>query len=231
MSENKKKAVVLISGGMDSAVTAAIAARNEYQIVALHFNYGQRTQQRELQSFNALCNYFKVSKKLIVDLKYLSQIGGSSLTDTAIEVSTANLNSREVPQSYVPFRNANFLSIAVSWAEVIQARAIFIGAVEEDSSGYPDCRSDFFDAFQEVVNSGTKSITKIRIITPILHCTKEEIVQLGARFKVPFQHTWSCYKESEKACGVCDSCALRLRGFQQAGIDDPLPYIIKPQYI
>lgn len=231
MKNHKKIAVVLMSGGMDSAVCAAIAKNQGYEIAALHLNYKQRTEKKELESFNNLCNYFEVCDKLIVDVGYLAQIGGSSLTDSKIEVSKANLDSKEIPTSYVPFRNGNILAIASSWGEVINANAIFIGAMQLDSSGYPDCRDSFFSAYEKAINLGTKPGTKIKIIRPIINYTKKDIVIKGRELNVPFELTWSCYQNSDIACGVCDSCALRLRGFQEAGIEDPLEYAEKPNYL
>jgi 7-cyano-7-deazaguanine synthase len=224
------KAVVLVSGGMDSLVTAAIASK-EYDIAFLHLNYGQKTERRELKSFNDIADFYKVKDRLVVDLKYLSKIGGSSLTDNNIEVSKADLEFDGIPTSYVPFRNANILSIAVSWAEVLKAKRVFIGAVEEDSSGYPDCRKVFYDAFNKVIKLGTKPETEIAIETPIINLSKAEIILKGNALNAPFNLTWSCYQNEDKACGVCDSCALRLRGFQTAGIEDPIEYENKPNYI
>jgi len=223
-------AIVLVSGGLDSCVTAAIAAQN-YKLAFLHLNYGQRTEKRELQSFSEIANFYNVKKKLTVDVKYFKQIGGSSLTDHQIKVSPANLRNRVIPDSYVPFRNANILAIATSWAESINATKIFIGAVEEDSSGYPDCRESFFSSFNEVIKLGTKSETKIEIITPLIHFSKKEIIKLGFELNAPLNLTWSCYKNEDLACGICDSCALRLRGFQQAGYNDPISYISRPTYL
>jgi 7-cyano-7-deazaguanine synthase len=225
----KNKAVVLLSGGMDSLVTAAIA-RQKYELAFLHLNYGQKTEFRELKAFNDIAEFYEVKEKLCVDVKYLSQIGGSSLTDSNIDISKVNLNYKGIPSSYVPFRNANILSIAVSWAEVIEAEKIFIGAVEEDSSGYPDCREMFYNAFNNVIEIGTKPETYIRIETPIIHLKKFEIVQKGFELTAPFELSWSCYKNISKACGICDSCALRLRGFQLAGYEDPIQYEQKPDY-
>ncbi len=218
------KAVVLLSGGLDSCVTAAIAAR-DYESAFLHLNYGQRTEKRELRAFNEIADFYAVSEKLVVDARFFNQIGGSSLTDTKMEIAEADLNSAEIPATYVPFRNANILSIAVSWAEVIGAGKIFIGAVEEDSSGYPDCREDFFNAFNRAVHLGTRPETRIEIITPVIQMNKAQIVQKGLEIEAPLHLTWSCYQNEEKACGVCDSCALRLRGFEQAGASDPIPYV------
>lgn len=226
---NKQKAVVLVSGGMDSLVTAAIANR-EYELSFLHLNYGQRTEKRELKAFNDIANHYNVKEKLAVNSEHLSKIGGSSLTVSSIGISKADLNYKGIPSSYVPFRNANILSIAVSWAEVIRAKKIFIGAVEEDSSGYPDCREVFYDAFNKVIELGTKPDTSIVIETPIIHLKKFEIVKKGNELKAPFELSWSCYQNEDKACGVCDSCALRLRGFQLAGIKDPIEYEIVPKY-
>ncbi|MBN1408532.1 MAG: 7-cyano-7-deazaguanine synthase QueC [Calditrichaceae bacterium] len=226
---SKSKAVVLVSGGMDSCVTTAIAAQ-EYELVFLHLNYGQRTEKRELQAFNDIADHYGVTQKLVVDVQFLKEIGGSSLTDRRIEVSKADLETIEIPTSYVPFRNGNILSIAASWAEVIGATKIFVGAVEEDSSGYPDCRHTFFAAFQQAVNLGTKPDTTIEIITPLIHLTKAEIIKEGLRLKAPLEKTWSCYQSEDLACGVCDSCALRLQGFQLAGLEDPIEYKVRPRY-
>ena len=223
------KAIVAESGGMDSCVTSAIAA-NDYELAFLHDNYGQRTEKRELKAFNDIADFFNVTDRMVVDLRHLSIIGGSSLIDKKIEVSKADLSSKEIPTSYVPFRNANILSACVSWAEVLNANAIFIGAVWEDSSGYPDCRPDFFRSFEKVIEVGTKPSTKIKIVTPIINFTKTDIVLKGLELNAPFNLTWSCYQEEEEACGVCDSCALRLRGFQLAAIEDPIKYKVKPIY-
>ncbi len=225
----KEKAVVLVSGGLDSCVTAAIAAQN-YDLAFLHTNYGQRTERRELQAFNDIADFYGVKERLVVDVTHLAQIGGSSLTDEKIEVSKADLQNKNIPTSYVPFRNANILAIATSWAEVIGATHLFIGAVEEDSSGYPDCREEFFQAFNRVIELGTKPETHIEIETPIIHKKKWEIVKTGVALQAPLHLTWSCYQSEDEACGVCDSCALRLRGFQIAGVEDPIPYKVRPDY-
>jgi 7-cyano-7-deazaguanine synthase len=224
------KAIILISGGMDSLVTAAIASK-EYDMAFLHINYGQRTEKRELKAFNDIADFYKVKQRLVVNIEYLAQIGGSSLTDKNMEVTKADLSHNGIPTSYVPFRNANILAIAASWAEVIGASRIFIGAVEEDSSGYPDCREVFYDAFNKVIELGTKPETKISIETPIIHLKKSEIIKRGAELNAPFELSWSCYRNEDKACGECDSCALRLRGFQLAGLEDPIEYIHKPNFI
>jgi 7-cyano-7-deazaguanine synthase len=227
---SRELAIVLMSGGMDSCVSAAIAALN-YDIAALHLNYGQRTEQRELRAFEEIADFLHAKDQLVVEVEHLAVIGGSSLTDSSIEVASADLHRKDIPTSYVPFRNANFLSIAVSWAEVIGATKIFIGAVEEDSSGYPDCRKSFYDAFNKVIREGTKPETSIEIITPLIDMTKAQIVKRGVEIGAPLQLTWSCYKSEDIACGECDSCALRLRGFAQAGVEDPIPYKQKPAYI
>ncbi|MEJ2504960.1 MAG: 7-cyano-7-deazaguanine synthase QueC [Ignavibacteriaceae bacterium] len=228
--KSKNIAVVALSGGLDSCVTAAIANR-EYELAFAHFNYGQRTEKRELKAFSDIGDFYNAEKRLVVDITHLTKIGNSSLTDKNIEVSKADLSNKNIPSSYVPFRNANILSACVSWAEVIQAKAIFIGAVFEDSSGYPDCRPDYFDAFNKVIERGTKPETNIKIITPVIRLSKAEIIKEGKNLNAPFHLTWSCYQNEDEACGVCDSCALRLRGFQQAGIEDPIPYKQKPVYI
>ncbi len=223
------KAVILLSGGMDSLVTAAIASQ-KYEPAFLHMNYGQRTEKRELKAFNDIADYYNVRERLIVNLDYLAGMGASSLTDKSIEVSKASLKNTEIPTSYVPFRNANILSIAVSWAEVIGGKKIFIGAVEEDSSGYPDCREIFYKAFNKVILLGTKPDTDIKIDTPVIHMKKHEIIKWGSVLNVPFKLSWSCYQNEDKACGECDSCALRLKGFQLAGLVDPIEYVIRPLY-
>ncbi len=233
---SKPCAVVLVSGGMDSCVTAAIACI-KHDPAFLHINYGQRTERRELKAFNAIADYFEIERRLVAELTHLNKIGGSSLTDKKIKIPEAvpaklfNYRKNEIPTSYVPFRNANILAAAVSWAEVIGAKKIFIGAVEEDSSGYPDCRRQFYEAFDAVIELGTKPDTKITIETPVINLKKSEIVLKGKELKAPFELTWSCYKNEDIACGVCESCALRLRAFQAAGIEDPIPYEVKPKYI
>jgi len=229
-NDKKNFAVVAVSGGMDSCVTAAIANQN-YQLAFAHTNYGQRTEKRELKAFNDIADYFKVKERLVIDYTHFVKIGGSSLTDNSIKVAKADLNNKEVPTSYVPFRNANILSACISWAEVLIAKAVFIGAVYEDSSGYPDCRPEFFNVFEQMVDLGTRPETKIKIETPIIYLSKSEIIQKGIELNAPLYLTWSCYQNEDEACGVCDSCALRLRGFQKAGLDDPIPYKTKPNYL
>ncbi|MEE9542454.1 MAG: 7-cyano-7-deazaguanine synthase QueC [Thermodesulfobacteriota bacterium] len=215
--------IVLVSGGLDSAVTAAIAA-GEGEVAFLHANYSQRTEARELRAFTEIADFFKVEKRLIVELGYLKEIGGSALFDNGVEVPEGDLESKEVPVTYVPFRNAHLLSVAVSWAEVLGAMSIYIGAVEEDSSGYPDCRDEFFRSFESTARLGTKDATVVEIKTPLIEMKKAEIVKKGASVNTPFNLTWSCYKASDLACGRCDSCMLRLRGFKEAGLIDPIPY-------
>jgi len=216
-------AIVCVSGGMDSAVTAAIAAA-DYRLAFLHANYGQRTEKAELRSFDALADHFGAERRLVVDFSDLRAIGGSSLTDTSIPVRQGSPVEGVIPTSYVPFRNAHLLSAAASWAEVLGASAIFVGAVWEDSSGYPDCRPVFYEAFEEAIRLGTRPETDIRIVTPVIALEKAEIVRKGIDLGVPFAKTWSCYQSEDRACGVCESCALRLKGFAEAGSADPLPY-------
>lgn len=217
---------------MDSAVCAAIAHAEGYSLAALHLNYGQRTQARELRAFQDIADFYAIprERRLVVDVTHFALIGGSSLTDSSIAVSTADLTTTAIPTSYVPFRNANILAIATGWAEVLNARALFIGAVEEDGSGYPDCRREFYEAFQHVIDVGTKPETRITIHTPVISFSKKEIVQRGVELSAPLHLTWSCYQREDAACGVCDSCALRLRGFRQAGVEDVIPYVQKPMY-
>ena len=225
----RPRAVILLSGGMDSCVTAAIAAK-EFDIAVLHVSYGQRTQARELRAFYDIADFFGVRDRLAVSMEHLAKIGGSSLTDPAIPVARADLAGSGIPTSYVPFRNANMLAAAVSWAEVLGAGAVFIGAVEEDSSGYPDCRREFYAAFNETIRQGTRPETRITIQTPVIGLGKREIILRGTALNAPFHLTWSCYQGEEIACGLCDSCALRLRAFRSAGIQDPIPYAVRPEY-
>lgn len=229
MPIDKKIAVIALSGGMDSCVTAAIANEN-YELAFAHINYGQRTEKRELKSFNDIADFYNVSKRLVIDFTHLAKIGGSSLTDREIEVSKADLSNKDIPSSYVPFRNANILSSCTSWAEVLNAQVIFIGAVYEDSSGYPDCRPEFFTTFEKMIETGTKPSTHIKIEAPVIHLSKAEIVKKGIELKAPLELTWSCYQNEDEACGVCDSCALRLKGFQALGLEDPIAYKVRPKY-
>jgi 7-cyano-7-deazaguanine synthase len=221
------KAVVLLSGGMDSCVVAAIA-REAHRLALLHASYGQRTESRERQSFDAIADFYRVTERLAVNLTHFSQIGGSALTDARLAVPEAEpgapISSGGIPITYVPFRNAHFLSVAVSWAEVIGASAIFIGAVAEDSSGYPDCRPEYYQVFEELARVGTRPETHIRIVTPVIAMKKNEIVRRGIELGAPLELTWSCYQCEDAACGVCDSCRLRLRAFEEAGEADPIPY-------
>jgi 7-cyano-7-deazaguanine synthase len=226
---SKPLAVVLASGGMDSCVTTAIA-HLDHRLAMLHVAYGQRTERRELQAFHALADHYRAETRLVCRLEHLKQIGGSSLTDPRIAVERADPNRREIPSSYVPFRNAHFLSIAASWGEVLGARKIFIGAVAEDSSGYPDCRPEYYETFNRLIAVGTKPETTVQIITPVIHLKKSEIIRRGLELGAPFHLTWSCYQSEEVACGVCDSCALRLRAFDEAGVPDPLPYAVRSSY-
>jgi 7-cyano-7-deazaguanine synthase len=229
----RKLAIALVSGGMDSCVTAAIAAQ-EYELAFLHVSYGQKTQAREIKSFNKIADYYGVKQRLTTNIEYLKFIGGSSLTDENIPVSESKptngrmakqqLQKNEIPTSYVPFRNTHLLAIAVSWAEVIGVSKVFIGAVEEDSSGYPDCRKEYYQAFNKLIKVGTKPDTHIQVVTPLIDMRKSEIVLKGIQLHAPFHLTWSCYKNNEKACGVCDSCLLRLKGFREAGVKDPIEY-------
>jgi 7-cyano-7-deazaguanine synthase len=227
---NRELAIVLVSGGMDSCVAVSIA-NEEYRLAFLHVNYGQRTEARELRAFNELADHYRAEKRLTISIEHLKVIGGSSLTDKSIPIpelsapqSAIQNPQSEIPTTYVPFRNAHLLSIAVSWAEVIGATKIFIGAVEEDSSGYPDCREVFYQAFNKVIETGTKPETKIEIITPLIHLRKSDIVKEGTKRRAPLHLTWSCYQNNDRACGRCESCTLRLRGFKEAGVDDPIPY-------
>ena len=225
------KAIALVSGGMDSCVTAAIARAAGDELYFLHLNYGQRTEQRELKAFHDLADFYQVpnERRMTASIAHLAAIGGSSLTDANIPVSAADLENQEIPTSYVPFRNAHILSVAVSWAEVTDAKRIYIGAVYEDSSGYPDCRPEYYAAFNEVIRLGTAA-GDIGIETPIIFLTKEQIIRKGIELNAPLHLTWSCYQREDIACGICDSCALRLRGFQQADIEDPIPYAVRPDY-
>lgn len=218
-------AVVCLSGGMDSAVTAAMAAQS-HDLALLHANYGQRTEARELSSFEALADRFGVAagRRLVVDFTSLRQIGGSSLTDRSIAVRHGEPEEGVVPTSYVPFRNAHLLAASTSWAEVIGATAIFVGAVEADSSGYPDCRPAFFHAFAEAIRLGTRADTRISIEIPVISMSKAEIIRRGLALSVPFELTWSCYEANEEACGACESCRLRLAAFDRAGARDPIRY-------
>lgn len=231
MSKNEL-AICLVSGGMDSLVSAALASKEHNHLAFLHLNYGQKTEAKELECFYKIADHYKVAKEFrkIIDVTFLSQVGGSSLTDLTIEVTDYEGDSKEIPNSYVPFRNTHIISMAVSWAEVIGAKKIYIGAVHEDSSGYPDCRPSYYKAMNNLIKEGTKE-GDIQVITPVIKLKKEEIVSKAYELKAPVEYSWSCYKQSHKACGVCDSCALRLRGFQKAGKQDPIEYDSRPTYL
>ncbi len=223
----KPLAVVLLSGGMDSLTAAGIAAREGHELALIHFNYGQRTEEAELRAFNKIADFFGTGAKLrlVVHTNFFSLAGGSALTDKAVEVPAANLGQTGIPVTYVPFRNAVLLSMAVGWAETIGARAVYYGAVSQDSSGYPDCRPEFIRAFNSLVEAGTKPESRIEVLAPLVNMTKAEIVKAALEMGLPLNATWSCYARNDRACGACDSCALRLRGFAQAGVEDPVPYL------
>ncbi len=214
---------MLLSGGMDSCVCAALAAR-DYDAAAVHVSYGQRTEERERNSFLAICRRLNIHDRLVVRNEALRAIGGSALTDEQLDVPTSEEIGSGVPVTYVPFRNAHFIAVAVSWAEVLGAEKIYIGAVEPDSSGYPDCRPAYYEAFNQVIKTGTKD-GRIEIVTPLIAMRKAEIVRLGLELHAPFDLTWSCYSREDRACGVCDSCVLRLRAFEAARAQDPIPYV------
>jgi len=219
--------VALLSGGMDSCVTAAIA-RETHDVALVHASYGQRTERRERKAFDDIADFFRAAERLVVQLDHFAQIGGSALTDARIAVpegpAGASIDGKEIPSTYVPFRNAHFLAVAVSWAEVIGATAVFIGAVAEDSSGYPDCRPEYYRVFQQLVREGTRPDTQIEIVTPVIGMRKWEIVKKGMELGAPLDLTWSCYQFEDAACGTCDSCRLRLSAFAEAGIGDPIAY-------
>jgi 7-cyano-7-deazaguanine synthase len=214
---------------MDSLVLAAFATR-ESDVALLHVNYGQRTEARELACFHAIADHLGVTERLAVDIGYLRAIGGSALTDPSVAVPDADLDRAGVPVTYVPFRNAHLVCIAVSWAEVAGAKNVYIGAVEADSSGYPDCRPAFYEAMNEAIRRGTKDDSGIAVKAPFIELKKKDIVLMGKSLGVPFEKSWSCYKDGARACGRCDSCALRLRAFAEAGVPDPLDYEVRPAY-
>lgn len=228
-----RKAIVLLSGGMDSCVCTAIAHKRhgERNVALLHAGYGQRTQQRERRAFEEIAEHYGVKDRLVVQLDHFRAIGGSALTDQRIAVPENELGTpataageAEIPVTYVPFRNAHFLSVAVSWAEAMGAGAIYIGAVAEDGSGYPDCRPEYYRVFQELIRVGTRPETQIEIITPVIGMKKSEIIRRGTELRAPLELTWSCYQGEDEACGSCDSCLLRLRAFAEAGVEDPIAY-------
>ncbi len=221
---NGTLAICLVSGGMDSCVTAAIAREENEELAFLHVSYGQLTEARERRAFEELADFYGVSRRLAVSLEHLARIGGSSLTDPSMPVTEADLGAPGIPTSYVPFRNAHLLAVATSWAEVLGAGRVYIGAVAEDSSGYPDCRPEFYEAFQRAIDAGTRPETRVEVRTPVIHMRKAEIIRRGVELGAPLALTWSCYRAEERACGGCDSCALRLRAFREAGLEDPIPY-------
>jgi len=220
-----KRCVCIISGGMDSALSAKIAQQEGYEIIALHFNYGQRTEQKELKAYRLVADSVDATEKYEINLPFFEQIGASALTDKSIDIPTEGLEEG-VPVTYVPFRNGIFLSLAAALGEKHGAEALFIGVVEEDSSGYPDCRESYIKQMEHAINLGTKEETKLEIKMPLVSLKKSQIVQKSLELGVPLEHTWSCYKEEEKACGICDSCRLRLKGFEEAGSVDPIEYKI-----
>jgi 7-cyano-7-deazaguanine synthase len=219
----KRRAVCIISGGMDSALSAAIAKREGYEIIAVHFNYAQRTQSKEEQSFRKIANFVGAVATYSIDLDFFKQVGASALVDESLEVPIEGIEEG-VPITYVPFRNGIFISIATAIAEKHTAEALYIGVVEEDSSGYPDCRDSYIHAMEQAINLGTKDETKLEIKMPLVHMKKEEIVQQALDLGVPLEDTWSCYQNEDQACGLCDSCRLRLKGFALAGVEDPIVY-------
>jgi 7-cyano-7-deazaguanine synthase len=219
----REKAIVLVSGGMDSCVVAAIAA-GDHDLALLHCTYGQRTAERERSAFEAIAAHYGVRQKMTADLSFLGRMGGSSLTDASIPVGNGESPEGQIPSTYVPFRNSLFLSVAVSWAEVLDVGKIFIGAVESDSAGYPDCRKAYYDAFNRLARLGTRSGT-IAVETPLIEKRKEQIVRIGLELRAPLHLTWSCYVRGDVACGRCESCTLRLKGFREAGVADPIPYL------
>lgn len=227
---DEKCAVVLASGGMDSATAAAVARDQGYELYLLHTSYGQRTESKEYKCAKSQAEYFDARDFLQLSTNHLSKIGASSLTDEELDVEDADLESEEVPSSYVPFRNANLLSMAVSYAEANECDAVFIGAHSEDFSGYPDCRPTFFEAFQQVIDAGTKDETEISVRAPFVEWSKTDIAECGLELGVPYELTWSCYREDEPACGTCDACAFRLQAFQHLGEHDPIQYVERPEY-
>ncbi|MGQ3412129.1 7-cyano-7-deazaguanine synthase QueC [Natrinema sp. LN54] len=230
-TSERKRAVVLLSGGMDSATAAYEARERGYEIYALHTSYGQRTEDRELECARRLADELDAADFLRLETDHLSAIGASSLTDDEMAVADADMESDEIPTSYVPFRNANLLAMAVSYAEANDCEAVFIGAHSEDFSGYPDCRPEFFEAFENVVDVGTKPDTEISIEAPFVEHSKTDIAERGVDLAVPYEHTWSCYRENEPACGTCDACAFRLQAFQNIGVRDPIEYAERPSYV
>lgn len=228
-----KKAIITLSGGLDSLVTLAVAINLEYELYALHINYMQNTQKKELEAYNNICDYYKIKndRRLVVDISYLAKIGGTALINNKEQTEEVIQLDRTIPTTYVPFRNGNILAIAASWAEVTNSEAIFIGTSEVDFSGYPDCRNVFLTAFENAINAGTTGATKIQILAPLTYMKKSDIVKLGTQLEAPLELSWSCYFEEEEACGECESCILRLNGFENTGIPDPIKYKFKTQVI
>lgn len=230
MNTDEERAVVLVSGGMDSATAAMEARERGFSLHVLHTSYGQNTEAKEYECATRLAAQLDAADFLHIETSHLAKIGASSLTDEHIEVDDVELDADEIPSSYVPFRNANLLSMAVSYAETTDCTAVFIGAHSEDYSGYPDCRPAFFDAFQTMVETGTKPATNIEIIAPFEEWSKTEIARRGCELGVPFEDTWSCYRDTAPACGTCDACAYRLKAFQEVGVEDPIEYEKRPMY-
>lgn len=226
-TNDKKRCVCIISGGMDSTLASFMAKNDGYEIIGVHFNYAQRTEKKELEAFHNVCDALGVIERYVLDIDFFSKLKASALIDTEIDVPTGGVEEG-IPVTYVPFRNGIFLSMAVAIAEKEGAEAIAIGVVEEDSSGYPDCRESFIEAFEKAANLGTKPETKIKILMPLVHLKKSQIVQKAIELNVPLELTWSCYQNEDVACGVCDSCRLRLNGFKKAGVKDPIPYATRP---
>ena len=229
-TDDEGSAVVLVSGGMDSATAAFEAKHRGYDLYFLHTTYGQQTADKESECAQQLADYMDVAGFLHIETDHLARIGASSLTDDSIDVEEVDLDSDEIPSSYVPFRNANLLSMATSYAEANDCSSVFIGAHSEDYSGYPDCRPKFFDAFQQVIEVGTKPETSIELVAPFVDWSKTEIAMRGLELNVPYEVTWSCYREEAPACGTCDACAYRLKAFQEAGVEDPIDYVERPTY-
>jgi len=229
-ANTEKRAVVLVSGGMDSATAAFEAAHRGYELFFLHTTYGQQTAEKEFECAKRLADHMEVADFLRIETDHLARIGASSLTDDGLDVQEVDLDSDEIPSSYVPFRNSNLLSMATSYAEANDCEALFIGAHSEDYSGYPDCRPEFFEAFQQVIDVGTKPGTSIDLLAPFVDWTKTGIAERGLDLEVPYELTWSCYRDEEPACGTCDACAYRLKAFQEAGVRDPIRYKERPRY-
>jgi 7-cyano-7-deazaguanine synthase len=224
--EKNADAIALVSGGLDSCVAAAVAAAREKELAFLHVDYGQKTEARERACFNEIASFYGIRHQLIADGRFIGKMGGSSLTENGLDVPAVSkaLPDGRIPSTYVPFRNTLFLSMAVAWAEVIGARRIYIGAVQSDRPGYPDCRAEFFAAFNELIRLGTRPDTKIEVSTPLIHMSKKDIVLKGAALSAPLHLTWSCYGQETVACGFCESCVMRRQGFKEAGLEDPMPY-------